>query len=138
MAENRLAHGTMIRRLRLDLNAAPFSVGRPDSNLETTVSTMPESPRGYCAAGHHLLGGKLGKASGDVVEHGRGNLLPQIGRIGFPSRATQQRLTGHFVPDVIRFAAGPLRQLLFRDFKQQRRRRRFKQAKAQGRRKHQR
>ena len=129
VAENRLAHGTMIRRLRLDSDAAPFSVGRPDSNLETTVSTMPESPRGYCAAGHHLLGGKLGKASGDVVEHGCGNLLPQIGLIGFPSSATQQRLAGHFVPNVIRFAAHPLRQLLFRD---------FKQAKAQGRRKHQR
>ncbi len=129
VSENRLAHGTMIRRLRLDSDAAAFSVGRLDSNLETTVSTMPESPRGYCAAGYHLLGGKLGKASGDVVEHGCGNLLPQIRLIGFPSSATQQRLAGHFVPNVIRFAARPLRQLLFRD---------FKQAKAQGRRKHQR
>ena len=119
----------MIRRLRLEPHAAPFSVGRPDLNLEITVSTMPESPRGYCAAGHHLLGGKLGKASGDVVERGRGNLLPQIGLIGFPSKATPQRLAGHFVSDIIRFAAHPLRQLLFRD---------FKQGKAQGRRKHQR
>ena len=64
VAENRLARGTIIRRIRFDSDAAPFSVGRPDLNLESTVSTMPESPRGYCAAGHHLLGGKLGKASG--------------------------------------------------------------------------
>ena len=76
--------------------------------LESTVATMLESPRGYCAAGHHLLGGKLGKASGDVVEHGRGNLLPRIGLSGFPSKATQLRLAGHFVPEVIRFAAHPL------------------------------
>ena len=104
VAENRLARGTMIRRVRLDSDAAPFPVGRPDLNLKSAFSTMPESARGYCAAGHHLLGGKLGKASGDVV-----NLLPQIGLIGFPSKGAQQRLAGHFVPNVIRFAARPLR-----------------------------
>ena len=137
-AENRPARGTMIRDLRLESDAAPLSVERPDLMLESTVATMLESPRGYCAAGHHLLGGKLGKASGDVVEQGHGNLLPRIGLIGFPSKATQQRLAGHFVPDVIRFAAHPLRQLLLGNFEQQRFWRRFKQAKAQGRRKHQR
>ena len=56
----------MIRGLRLESDAAPFSVERLDLMLESTVATMLESPRGYCAAGHHLLGGKLGKASGDA------------------------------------------------------------------------
>ena len=65
-AENRSARGTMIRGLRLESDAAPFSVERPDLMLESTVATMLESPRGYCAAGQHLLGGKLGKASGDA------------------------------------------------------------------------